>query len=177
LTEHSGPGEDFLAQLTRDWERESQRAGDFGARGVLARFGIVLSTRGGALPRMLLPIKMFVGGKLGPGTQWMSWVSLADAVRAIVYALDNDRVRGAVNVVSPNPSQNTAFIKTSARVLHRPAIAPAPAGALRFILGEMADALLLSSQRVFPERLSGVGYEFRDADLAATLQQIVREKL
>jgi len=177
LTEHSGPGDDFLAQLTRDWERESQRAADFGARVVLTRFGIVLSTRGGALPKMLLPIKFFVGGKLGPGTQWMSWVSLGDVVRAILYALDNDKVRGAVNVVSPKPTQNAEFIKTSARVLHRPAFAPAPAGALRFMLGEMADALLLSSQRVFPERLTGFGYEFQDPDLAAALKQITREKL
>jgi uncharacterized protein (TIGR01777 family) len=166
-----------LAQLTRDWERESQRAMDFGARMVLTRFGIVLSTRGGALPKMLLPIKLFVGGKLGPGTQWMSWVSLADVVRAILYALDNEKVRGAVNVVSPNPAQNAEFIKTSARVLHRPAFAPAPAGALRFMLGKMADALLLSSQRVFPERLTGFGYEFQDSDLAAALKQITREKL
>jgi uncharacterized protein (TIGR01777 family) len=177
LTEHSGPGEDFLGQLTRDWERESQRAADFGARVVLTRFGIVLSIRGGALPKMLLPIKLFVGGKLGPGTQWMSWVSLADVVRAILYALDNDKVRGAVNVVSPNPAQNAEFIKTAARVLHRPAYAPAPAGALRFMLGEMADALLLSSQRVFPERLKSSGYVFENVDLEPTLQQITREKL
>jgi uncharacterized protein (TIGR01777 family) len=177
LTEHSGPGNDFLAQLTRDWERESQRAADFGARVVLTRFGIVLSTRGGALPKMLLPIKFFVGGKLGPGTQWMSWVSLGDVVRAILYALDNDKVRGAVNAVSPNPAQNAEFIKTAARILHRPAFAPAPAGTLRFMLGEMADALLLSSQRVFPERLTGFGYGFQDPDLAAALKQITREKL
>ena len=176
LTEHSGPGEDFLAQLTRDWERESQRAADFGARVVLTRFGIVLSTRGGALPKMLLPIKLFVGGKLGPGTQWMSWVSLTDVVAAILYALDNDKVRGPVNVVAPNPAQNTEFIKTAARVLHRPAIAPAPVGALRFMLGEMADALLLSSQRVFPERLTGFGYEFQDVELLGTLKRIVQAR-
>lgn len=176
LTEHSGPGEDFLAQLTRDWERESQRAADFGARVVLTRFGIVLSTRGGALPKMLLPIKLFVGGKLGPGTQWMSWVSLGDVVRAILYALDNDKVRGAVNVVSPNPTQNGEFTKTAARALHRPAIAPAPVGALRFMLGEMADALLLSSQRVYPERLTGFGYEFQDVPLLETLKKIVQTR-
>ena len=177
LTEHSGPGDDFLAQLTRDWERESQSAAAFGARVVLTRFGIVLSTRGGALPKMLLPIKLFVGGKLGPGTQWMSWVSLADVVRAILYSLDNDKVRGSVNVVSPNPAQNAEFIKTSARVLHRPAFAPAPAGALRFMLGEMADALLLSSQRVFPERLTSFGYVFENVDLDRTLREITRQKL
>ena len=177
LTEHSGPGDEFLAQLTRDWERESQRAAEFGARVVLTRFGIVLSTRGGALPKMLLPIKFFVGGKLGPGTQWMSWVSLADVVRAILYALDNDKVRGAVNVVSPAPTQNAEFTKTAARVLHRPAIAPAPVGALRFMLGEMADALLLSSQRVYPERLTSFGYVFENVDLDPTLREITKQRL
>lgn len=176
LTEHSGPGEDFLAQLTRDWERETQRSADFGARAVMARFGIVLSMRGGALPKMLLPIKLFAGGRLGPGTQWMSWVSLADAVRAILYALDSESVRGPVNVVSPKPLQNAEFIKTAAKVLHRPAIAPAPAGALRFMLGEMADALLLSSQRVLPDRLTAFGFKFEDEELAPTLRRIVKER-
>ena len=177
LTEHSGPGEDFLAQLTRDWEKETQKAADFGARVVMTRFGIVLSTRGGALPKMLLPVKLFAGGKLGPGTQWMSWVSLADVVRAILYALDNESVRGPVNVVSPKPLQNAEFIKTAAKVLHRPAIAPAPAGALRFMLGEMADALLLSSQRVFPDRLAAFGFKFEDEELAPTLKRILKERL
>lgn len=177
LTEHSGPGEDFLAQLTRDWEKETQKSADFGARVVMTRFGIVLSTRGGALPKMLLPIKLFAGGKLGPGTQWMSWVSLADVVRAILYALDSGSVRGPVNVVSPKPLQNAEFIKTAARVLHRPAIAPAPAGALRFMLGEMADALLLSSQRVFPDRLTSFGFKFEDEELAPALKTIVKERL
>ncbi|HET9401081.1 MAG TPA: TIGR01777 family oxidoreductase, partial [Candidatus Acidoferrales bacterium] len=177
LTEHSGPGDDFLAQLTRDWEKETQKAADFGARVVMTRFGIVLSTRGGALPKMLLPIKLFAGGKLGPGTQWMSWVSLADVVRAILFALENDAVRGAVNVVSLKPLQNAGFIKTAAKVLHRPAIAPAPAGALRFMLGEMADALLLSSQRVFPERLAAFGFKFEDEELAPALKTIIKERL
>lgn len=177
LTEHSGPGEDFLAQLTRDWEKESQKAAEFGARAVMTRFGIVLSTRGGALPKMLLPIKLFAGGRLGPGTQWMSWVSLADVVRAILFALDSESVRGALNVVSPKPLQNAEFIKTAAKVLHRPAIAPAPAGALRFMLGEMADALLLSSQRVFPDRLTAYGFEFQDEELAPALKTITKERL
>jgi hypothetical protein len=176
LTDYSGPGEDFLARLTRDWEREAARAGEFGARVVTPRFGIVLSTQGGALPRMLLPIKLFVGGKIGSGRQWMSWISVADAVGVLRLALENGAVRGALNTVAPQPVRNADFIKTAARVLHRPAIFPAPAFALRLMLGEMADALLLSSQRVFPDKLMKLGYEFQDGELRAALARLIAEK-
>jgi uncharacterized protein (TIGR01777 family) len=175
LTEYSGPGHDFLAALTRNWERESQLASDFGARAVMPRFGIVLSTSDGALPRMALPIKLFVGGKLGSGRQWTSWITLADAVGVIRFALENEAVRGPVNAVAPNPERNADFTRALAHALHRPAIFPAPAFALRLLLGEMADALLLSSQRALPERLLSLGFSYKDPELPAALQRIVSE--
>jgi uncharacterized protein (TIGR01777 family) len=175
LTDHSGPGNDFLARLCCDWEREAGHAAEIGARAVMLRFGIVLSTRGGALPRMLSPIKMFAGGRLGSGKQWMSWITLADVVGAVRFALENDAATGAINAVTPNPMRNSEFIKTAARALHRPAIFPAPAFALRLMLGEMADSLLLSSQRVVPEKLQYLGYEFGDAELGRALGSIIAE--
>jgi uncharacterized protein (TIGR01777 family) len=176
LTDHSGPGADFLAQTCKDWERESNRAVEFGARVVILRFGIVLSTRGGALPRMLTPIKMFVGGKLGSGQQWMSWISRDDVAGVIRFALENETVRGPINTVSPYPIRNADFVRKAARAVHRPAIFPAPAFALRLMLGEMADGLLLSSQRVIPEKLKSLGYEFQDADLGFALARLVSER-
>ena len=176
LTDHSGPGADFLAQICKDWEHESNRAADFGARVVILRFGIILSTRGGALPRMLTPIKMFVGGKLGSGRQWMSWISIDDVTGVIRFALENESVRGSINTVSPNPVRNEEFILKAAQAVRRPAIFPAPAFALRLMLGEMADGLLLSSQRVIPEKLKTLGYEFQDSDLGFTLARLISEK-
>lgn len=176
LTDHSGPGSDFLAQICKDWERESNRAAEFGARVVILRFGIILSTRGGALPRILTPIKMFVGGKLGSGQQWMSWVSLDDAAGIIRFALENENVRGPINTVSPYPIRNVDFTKKAAHAVHRPAILPAPAFALRLALGEMADGLLLSSQRALPEKLKTLGYEFQDSDLGFILARLISER-
>ncbi len=176
LTEHSGPGEGFLARLTRDWEREAQRAGEFGARVVTPRFGIVLSTIGGALPRMTTPMKLFVGGKIGTGNQWMSWISLADVVGALRVALTNENARGPINTVSPEPARNVDFTRALAQALHRPAIFPAPAFALRKMLGEMADSLLLSSQRVMPEKLQDLGFAYRDPELRGALVRIISER-
>lgn len=161
LTESSAPGDDFLSQLAHDWEASAARAESLGIRTVLLRFGIILSTRGGALPRMLTPFRLGVGGRLGSGKQWMSWLALDEAAAIILYALQKESLRGPVNAVSPNPATNAEFTRALARALHRPALFPAPAFALRLLLGEMADALLLSSQRVFPERLTALGYEFR----------------
>jgi uncharacterized protein len=176
LTDHSGPGADFLAQICKDWERESNCAADFGARVVILRFGIILSTRGGALPRMLTPIKMFVGGKLGSGQQWMSWISLDDAAGIIRFALENESVRGPINTVSPYPIRNVDFTKKAAQATHRPVIFPVPAFALRLVLGEMADGLLLSSQRALPEKLRTLGYKFQDNDLGFALARLISEK-
>lgn len=173
LNEESNPGSDFLAGLTKEWEAEALKAEALGIRVVLARFGIILARDGGALPKVILPFKFGVGGRIGSGQQWMSWIALQDVVGILRYALENRVIRGALNVVAPKPVQNTEFTKVLARVMHRPALFPAPAFALRLVLGEMADALLLSSQRVLPQRLQQLGFHFQHADLAATLAAVL----
>jgi uncharacterized protein (TIGR01777 family) len=176
LTEASASGGDFIAALSRDWEAEALRADAVGVRAVIVRFGIVLSVKGGALARMLTPFKLGAGGRLGSGTQWMSWIALDDVVGAIRAAIVNDKLRGPVNAVAPNPVQNSEFTRSLAKVLHRPAIFPAPAFALRLALGEMADALLLSSQRVQPERLISAGFKFRFENLESALRAALGRK-
>jgi len=171
LTEASASGQDFLATISRDWEAAAIKAEQFGMRTVIARFGIVLAKNGGALPRMLTPFKMGAGGRIGSGKQWMSWVALDDVVGAIRFAIEDASVRGPMNVVAPNPARNADFTRVLARVLRRPAIFPAPAFALRLMLGEMADALLLSSQRVVPQKLSERGFRFQYAELEAALRR------
>ena len=158
LTESSGYGNDFLAILCRAWEGEAARAAAAGIRTVITRFGVVLSAQGGALPRMLTPFKLGAGGRLGSGKQWMSWIMLEDVVRVLRTAIEDARWNGPVNLVSPEPVRNSEFTRVLASVLHRPAIFPAPEFALRLALGEMADALLLSSQRAVPECLQQYGY-------------------
>ena len=173
LTEASASGTDFLSELSLEWEQEAERAESFGIRAAILRFGIILSSHGGALPRMLTPFKMGVGGHLGDGKQWMSWIALDDVIGIIRWAIADSQVKGPVNVVAPDPVQNSEFTRVLAKVLHRPAIFPAPAFALRLMLGEMADALLLGSQRVRPERLIESGYKFQfdrlEPALGATL--------
>jgi uncharacterized protein (TIGR01777 family) len=173
LTEESNAGTDFLAGLAQEWEAEAQKAEALGIRVVLARFGIILAREGGALPKMMLPFKFGAGGKLSSGQQWMSWVTLEDVVGILRLAIENARVRGAINIVSPQPLQNAEFTKVLAKALRRPAIFPAPAFALRLALGEMADALLLSSQRVVPQALEKLGYRFLHADLTAALAAVL----
>lgn len=174
LTEDSPPGRDFLAGLAVEWEAEAARAEAHGIRVVLVRFGIILSPRGGALGRMLLPFRMGVGGRLGSGKQWMSWVSLPEVTAIIRHAIESPAVRGPVNAVAPHPVRNAEFTRTLGRVLGRPTILPAPAFALRLVLGEMADALLLSSQRIFPKRLAASGYQFRHEQLEAALREVLQ---
>jgi uncharacterized protein (TIGR01777 family) len=173
LVETSEPGHDFLAELCRAWELESAQGTGFGARVVTLRFGIILGSHGGALPRMAMPMKIGVGGKLGTGRQWMSWVTLTEIVNVTQFALANAGLSGAVNAVAPNPARNSDFTRVLAKTLHRPAIFPAPAFALRLALGEMADALLLSSQRVLPVRLEQAGYQFTHPDLQEALQSVL----
>jgi uncharacterized protein (TIGR01777 family) len=173
LTEESKPGEDFLAVVSREWETEAVKAEALGTRVVRARIGIILAKHGGALPQMMRPFQFGVGGKIGSGQQWMSWVTLPDVIGVIRYALENATVTGAVNVVAPQPARNAEFTQELARAMHRPAIFPAPAFALRLALGEMADALLLSSQRVMPSRLEGYGYSFQHADLPSALAAVL----
>lgn len=173
LTEESKPGTDFLAGLAGEWEAEAQKAEAIGIRVVLARFGIILARHGGALAKMLLPFKLGAGGRLGSGKQWMSWITLEDVVGIVRFALENGDVRGALNVAAPQPVQNAEFTKTLAQVLHRPALFPAPAFALRLALGEMADALLLSSQRVNSQKLQQLGYSFLYSDLLSALSAVL----
>jgi uncharacterized protein len=173
LTESSGCGNDFLALLARDWEGEAARAAHAGLRTVMLRFGVILSAAGGALPRMITPFKLGLGGRFGSGSQWMSWIALDDVVGIIRVAINNEEVAGPVNLVSPAPVQNAEFAHILAATLHRPSIIPVPAFALRVALGEMADPLLLYSQRVRPERSIQNGYRFQFDDLSEALQAIL----
>ncbi|HEX2665080.1 MAG TPA: TIGR01777 family oxidoreductase [Candidatus Acidoferrum sp.] len=173
LTEESKPGTDFLAGLAGDWEAEALKAEALGIRVVLARFGIILAQHGGALAKMLLPFKLGVGGRLGSGKQWMSWITLEDVVGAVRFAVENGSVRGTVNVVAPQPAQNAEFTQALAKALRRPGLFPAPAFVLRLALGEMADALLLSSQRVSTQKLQQLGYQFRFPELPSALRAVL----
>ena len=173
LTESSGAGKTFLAEVAKEWEAEARRAEDLGIRTVLLRSGIVLSKEGGALATMLTPFKLGVGGVIGDGTQWMSWISLDDVVGVINYALENENMRGAINNTSPNPVTNEEFTKTLGSVLYRPTFLPLPEFAVHMVLGEMGDALLLDSTRVIPKRLKDAGYEFKYPELKAALEHAV----
>ena len=177
LTESSTTGTDFLALVCRDWEAEASRAAARGIRTVMLRTGVVLSGKGGALPKMLTPFKLGVGGRLGSGQQWMSWIAIEDVVGIIRNAIANEQVRGPVNVVAPNPVRNEEFTRLLAAMLHRPAIFPAPAFMLRLAMGEMADALLLSSDRVKPERILAAGYKFRFEILEPALRAAVLSRM
>jgi uncharacterized protein (TIGR01777 family) len=172
LTEASAPGNDFLAGLCREWESETARGAEFGARVVSLRFGIILAANGGALPRMALPIKLGAGGRLGDGRQWMSWLTLRETVSIIQFALTTSGLTGPVNAVTPNPVRNSEFTGALAKTLHRPALFPAPAFALRLALGEMADGLLLGSQKVIPSKLADSGYPFLQLGLASALAEV-----
>lgn len=173
LIETSAPGNDFLAQVARDWEGAANAAERFGIRVVLLRFGVILAARGGALERMLKPVRMGVGGRLGSGRQWMSWLALDDAAGLIRCALESELWRGPVNAVAPNPVRNADFTRALARAAHRPAVFPVPRLALRAFLGEMADALLLSSQRVLPQRLAEMNYRWLHPELDNALASLV----
>lgn len=173
LNESSSAGTDFLALLARDWEAEAARAELSGIRAVMLRFGVILSAKGGALPRMLLPFRLGIGGRFGTGNQWLSWIALEDTVEIIRSAISDARLRGPLNVTSPNPVRNAEFTRVVAAALHRPAIFSAPAFALRLALGEMADALLLASQRVRPGKLLEISYSFRFETLDAALRAVL----
>ena len=175
MTETSAAGDTFLAETCKEWEAESRRAEDMGIRTILLRNGIVLSKNGGALATMLMPFKLGVGGVVGSGKQWMSWVSLDDVVGIVNFTLENESVRGAVNVVSPNPATNEEFTKTLGEVLYRPTILPLPEFAVNLVFGEMGDALLIDSTRVVPKRLVAADYNFKFPDLKPALEHAVSE--
>ena len=172
LTEDSAPGDDFLAQVCVAWEQETRPVTDAGVRTVLARTGIVLDAHGGALARMLLPFRLGLGGKQGSGKQWMSWIALADEVGALRLAVEHDDLRGPVNLVAPNPVTNADFAHALGAALHRPAFMPAPSFAMRWLLGEMADALLLSGQRAVPAKASHLLFTFSYPRLDEALRAI-----
>ena len=173
VTESSAAGDNFLAGVCKEWEAESRRAEDAGIRTVLLRTGIVLSKDGGALSAMLLPFKLGVGGVVGSGKQWMSWISMDDEIAVINLAIENENMRGAVNAVSPNPVTNHDFTKTLGEVLYRPTFLPLPEFAVSMIFGEMGDALLLASTKVIPKRLEDAGFEFKYPNLKEAIQHAV----
>ena len=175
LHEESAPGEGFAAELCRQWEAAANSAASAGIRAVQIRTGIVLSAAGGALRKMLPPFRLGVGGNVGKGRQWMSWIDLHDEIGAIQHLLTNESVSGPANLVSPNPVRNAEFTKALASVLHRPAIFPMPAFASRLAFGQMGDELLLASQRVQPAKLLASGYRFRRPDLVSALQAILQK--
>lgn len=166
-------GRDFLAEVGVAWEGAAAPARRAGVRTVHLRFGIVLGSGGGALPRMLPAFRMGAGGRLGSGQQWMSWISLDDAVAAVRFAIAHESLDGAVNVVAPAPVTNAEFTATLARVVRRPALFPVPAVALKLMFGEMAEGTLLVSQRVVPRRLQGAGFQFQHPTLEAALRAAV----
>jgi hypothetical protein len=173
LRENSRPGRDFLADVCQAWEAATAPAAQRGIRVVNVRIGIVLSSAGGALGKMLLPFKMGAGGVIGSGQQYMSWIALDDLVGVIHHALITDSLQGPVNAVAPHPVTNSAFTKTLGRVLRRPTLMPLPAFAARAVFGEMADALLLASTRVEPAKLKDSGYDFRYPDLEGALRHVL----
>jgi uncharacterized protein len=171
VTELSPAGDDFVAHVVQEWEAAAQPAMDAGIRTVFLRTAPVLARHGGILPRMTLPFRLFVGGRLGSGRQWMSWVTLDDAVGAIRFLLQRDDISGPVNVTSPEPVTNAEMAAAIGRALHRPSAIPVPAFAPRLVLGrEMADSLLFISQRVRPGVLIDAGYAFAHADIDAALE-------
>jgi len=173
LREDSPPGNDFLANVCREWEQATESASKAGIRVVHLRSGMVLANEGGALPKMLLPFKLGVGGKVGSGKQYMSWIDLEDEVSVILHCISHDSIRGPVNSVGPSPVTNLEFTKALGRVLSRPTLFPLPAPIARLLLGEMADGLLLSSQRAEPAKVTADGFSFSHPNLEDSLRRIL----
>jgi len=174
LREDSAAGEGFLADVCREWEAATKPAIDAGIRTAQIRTGVVLSPKGGALGKMLTPFKLGLGGNLGSGRQWMSWIDVQDMIGAIHHILKTDLLQGPVNMVAPRPVTNAEFTRTLASVLSRPAILPVPAFAVKAAFGEMGESVLLGSQRVEPARLVASGYPFRCNELRASLENTLK---
>ena len=174
LREESPSGDGFAAEICRRWEGATQPAAAAGIRTAQMRIGVVMSAHGGALPKMITPFRLGLGGRLGSGRQWWSWVSVEDVAGAIHHVLTHDSLQGPVNTVAPNPVTNAEFTSTLASVLRRPAIFPMPAFAVRLVFGEMGEELFLSSQRVEPAKLAASGYQFQHPALKNALQEILR---
>jgi uncharacterized protein len=172
LTEESLAGNDFLAKVCMDWEQAAQPATAHGVRVVLLRTGIVLDKKGGALAQMLTPFKMFVGGKVGTGKQWMSWIHNEDEVGLILFALDHPEIAGAFNATAPNPVTNYDFAKALGRVLGRPSVFPTPGFMLRLMLGQAAE-IVTTGQRVVPRKALDAGYVFKYTEVETALRSIL----
>ena len=175
LTEASPAGDGFLSRVCRDWEAAAEPARDAGIRVVNLRLGMALGRHGGALAKMLPAYKMGMGGVIGDGKQWISWIALADVVRAIAFALETEALTGPVNIVSPDPATNRTFTKALGHALHRPELAPVPATLLRFLFGDFADETLLASTRAVPQKLIEAGFQFEHPDLQTALEAILQE--
>jgi hypothetical protein len=174
LSEESAAGDTFLADVVKKWEAEAVVAENYVSRVVLLRTGIVLSKDGGALAQMMTPFKFGLGGTIGSGKQWMSWIVLEDEIRAINFALENENVRGAINLVAPNAATNEEFTDALGEILHRPTFLPLPAFAVNLAFGEMGDALLLDSTRVAPVKLEEMGFEFEFPELKSALKEATK---
>jgi uncharacterized protein (TIGR01777 family) len=176
LTEESELGGGFLAEVGRAWEAAAEPARASGIRVVSFRQGIVLSRRGGALARMLTPFKLGLGGRIGSGRQWLSWVAIDDLVAAYAFALGRDDLAGPVDLTSPNPVTNDRFVNALGHALRRPTVLPLPAFAVRTLFGEMGDAALLQGQRALPARLLEAGFEFRYGEIDSALERALAER-
>jgi uncharacterized protein (TIGR01777 family) len=175
LTEESPPGDDFLADVCREWEHEAARAADLGIRTAMLRIGIVLGPGGGALQKMLPPFRFGVGGRLGAGRQWMPWIHVDDLAALFLHVAKTDTIRGPVNAVAPEPVRNRDFTKTLAKVLHRPAVLPAPYFGLRLLFGEFAQ-VLFASQKVEPRVAMATGFLYRYPRLEEALRAAIEPK-
>ncbi len=174
MTETSPPGDGFLTDVVEQWETATEPAGQAGIRVVRIRSGVVLSPRGGALKKQLLPFKLGVGGKLGSGDQYLSWISLQDEIEAIEFLLERDDISGPVNVTSPNPVTNAEFTRALGAALCRPTFMPVPTLALKLLFsGEMTEEMMLGGQRVLPKRLQEAGYEFSDPEVEVALRKML----
>ena len=173
IPEETPAGQDFLAQVCRDWEASTVPVEALGVRRAVIRTGVALSKRGGALPRMMLPFRFFVGGRLGNGRQWVPWIHMRDEVRAIRFLIENESSSGAFNLTAPHPVTNAEFAHTLGRELGRPSFMPAPAFALRTLFGEMAT-ILLDGQRAVSQRLVQVGFDFEFPELGPALRDLLR---
>jgi len=172
LTEASAPGQGFLPDVCKEWEQQAQQAVALGLRVVCFRIGIVLGTESGALPQMLLPFRLGVGGRLGSGKQWMPWIHVDDIVGLMDFAVKTATMHGPLNACSPNPVTNADFSKELGRVLHRPALLPVPEFSIRLLFGEMAQ-VVLASDRALPKVALGAGYEFHYPELPAALTNLL----
>lgn len=173
LTEESETGEGFFPEVCSAWEAEGKKAEEFGARVSFARIGIVLSKDGGALEKMLTPFKFGVGGTVGSGDQWMSWIAIDDLVKMFAFAIENDEVKGAFNATAPNPVQNEEFTDKLGTVLNRPTILPVPSFGIKLLFGEMGETLLLEGNRVLPKKMEELGFEFDYPNLEDAIRHVL----